>query len=115
MVCAVSKYALLSIPPPQSRFERHNAVQLQPITESWIGPLHRRLSAPLHLFHAMIPRFTIDHLRALRVAGTWFLARRDSNQDGRELKSSFSPSSLPVELWMKCIWAQAGHITGSGR
>src|ERR1700752_350089 len=36
---------------------------------------------------------------------------RDSYEDGREPKT-FSPSSLPMELWMKCIWEQAGHITG---
>jgi len=26
-----------------------------------------------------------------------------------------SPSSLPVELWMKCILVQAGHTTGEWR
>src|SRR6476469_8963245 len=46
MVRAVSKYSLLSISPPQSQFERHNALELQPITERRIGPLHRRLSVP---------------------------------------------------------------------
>src|SRR5258708_27286570 len=46
MVRAVSKYSLLSISPPQSRFERHNAVELQPITERRAGPLHRRSSVP---------------------------------------------------------------------
>src|ERR1700737_3556597 len=46
MVRAVSKYFLLSISPPQSRFERHNAVELQPITERRTGPLHRRSSVP---------------------------------------------------------------------
>src|SRR6476619_6177677 len=61
MVRAVSKYSLLSISPPQSQFERHNAVELQPITERRIGPLHRRSSVTLHLFETMIIRFTIDH------------------------------------------------------
>src|ERR1700675_3406554 len=46
MVRAVSKYSLLSISPPQSQFERHNAVELQPITERRTGPLHRRSSVP---------------------------------------------------------------------
>src|SRR5947207_9303973 len=46
MVRAVSKYSLLSISPPQSQFERHNAVELQPITEERTGPLHRRSSRP---------------------------------------------------------------------
>src|ERR1700719_2416406 len=46
MVRAVSKYCLLSISPPQSQFERHNAVKLQPITERRTRPLHRRSSAP---------------------------------------------------------------------
>src|SRR6476659_1604745 len=46
MVRAVSKYSLLSISPPQSRFERHNAVELQPITGRGTGPLHRRSSVP---------------------------------------------------------------------
>src|ERR1700674_5497965 len=46
MVRAVSKYFLLSISPPQSRFERHNALELQPITERRTGPLHRRSSVP---------------------------------------------------------------------
>src|SRR6266436_7268605 len=34
------------LPPPQSHFERHNAVELQPITERRTGPLHRRSSVP---------------------------------------------------------------------
>src|SRR6202163_2655085 len=46
MVRAVSKYSLLSISPPQSQFERHNAVELQPITERRTEPLHRRSSVP---------------------------------------------------------------------
>src|ERR1700730_6098965 len=46
MVRAVSKYSLLSISPPRSQFERHNAVELQPITERRTGPLHRRSSVP---------------------------------------------------------------------
>src|SRR3981081_1014078 len=46
MVRALSKYSLLSISPPQSQFERHNAVELQPITERRTGPLHRRSSVP---------------------------------------------------------------------
>src|SRR6267143_6028761 len=46
MVRAVSKYSLLSISPPQSQFDWHNAVELQPITERRTGPLHRRLSVP---------------------------------------------------------------------
>src|SRR6266403_2586542 len=46
MVRAVSKYSLLSISPPQSQFEWHNAVELQPITEERTGPLHRRSSRP---------------------------------------------------------------------
>src|SRR6266404_4595566 len=46
MVRAVSKYSLLSISPPQSQFERQNAVELQPITERRTGPLHRRSSVP---------------------------------------------------------------------
>src|SRR5258708_20769687 len=46
MVRAVSKYSLLSISRPQARFERHNAVELQPITERRTGPLHRRSSVP---------------------------------------------------------------------
>src|SRR5258708_33908566 len=46
MVRAVSKYSLLSILPPQSQFDWHNAAELQPITERRTGPLHRRLSVP---------------------------------------------------------------------
>jgi hypothetical protein len=46
MVRAVSRYPLLSISPPQSQFERHNAVELQPITGRRIAPLHRRSSVP---------------------------------------------------------------------
>src|SRR5258708_33989330 len=46
MVRAVSKYSLLSISPPQSQFEWHNAVELQPITEERTEPLHRRSSRP---------------------------------------------------------------------
>src|SRR5258705_3823756 len=46
MVRAVSKYSLLSISPPQSQFDWHSAVELQPITERRTGPLHRRLSVP---------------------------------------------------------------------
>src|ERR1700716_1757972 len=46
MVRAVSKYSLLSISPPQSQFERHDPVELQPITERRTGPLHRRSSVP---------------------------------------------------------------------
>jgi hypothetical protein len=37
---------LLSISSPQSRFERHDPVELQPITERRTGPLHRRSSVP---------------------------------------------------------------------
>src|ERR1700676_732376 len=46
MVRAVSKYSLLSMLPPQSEFDWHNAVELQPITERRTEPLHRRLSVP---------------------------------------------------------------------
>src|ERR1700674_4408668 len=42
----LAKYALLSISPPQSRFERHNALERQPITERRTVPLHRRSSGP---------------------------------------------------------------------
>src|SRR5229473_4757947 len=83
MVRAVSKYSLLSISPPQSRFEGHNALELQPITERRTGPLHRRSSAPYHLYETRILRFTIDHLRASRVVGTWLLARRLPGDIGR--------------------------------
>src|ERR1700716_3137050 len=46
MVRAVSKYSLLSISPPQAQFERHDPVELQPITERRTGPLHGRSSVP---------------------------------------------------------------------
>src|SRR5260370_41781718 len=75
MLRAVSKYCLLSISPPRSQWERHNAVELQPITGRRIGPLHRRSSVPYICLRRFILRFTIDRLRALRVVGTWLLAR----------------------------------------
>src|SRR6202158_1335602 len=37
----------------------------------------------LHSFATMILRFTIDHLRASRVVGTWLLARRLPSDIGR--------------------------------
>jgi hypothetical protein len=46
MVRAVSKYPLLIISPPQSRSERHDAVEPQSITERRTGPLHGRSSVP---------------------------------------------------------------------
>src|ERR1700746_2723684 len=83
MVRAVSKYSLLSISPPQSQFERHNAVELQPTTERRIGPLHIRSSVLYVCFETMILRFRIDHLRASRMVGTWLLARRLPSDIGR--------------------------------
>ena len=62
--------------PPQSQFERHNAVELQPITERRTGPLHGRSSVPYICLRRGILRFTIDHLRASRVVATCLLARR---------------------------------------
>jgi hypothetical protein len=46
MVRAVSKYPLLIISPPQSRFERHDAFEPQSITKTRSGPLHGRSSVP---------------------------------------------------------------------
>src|SRR5260370_16730644 len=83
MVRGVSKYSLLSISPPQSRFEGHNALELQPITERRTGPLHRRSAAPYHLYETRILRFTVDHLRASRAVGTWLLSRRLPTTIGR--------------------------------
>src|ERR1700680_2406851 len=85
MVRAVSKYSLLSISPPQSQFERHNAVELQPITERRTGPLHGRSSVPYICLRRGILRFTIDHLRASRVVATCLLARRLPGDIGRQL------------------------------
>jgi hypothetical protein len=64
MVCAVSKYSLLSILPPQSQFDWHNAVELQPITERRIRTIAQTFISALHSFETRILRFTVDHLRA---------------------------------------------------
>src|SRR4051812_3975061 len=83
MVRAVSKYSLLSISPPQSRFERHNAVELQPNHRETDRTIARTFISALHLFETRILRFTIVDLRASRVVGTWLLARRLPSDIGR--------------------------------
>jgi hypothetical protein len=53
--------------PPQSQFERHNAVELQPITERRTRTIAQTFISALHSFETRILRFTVDHLRASRV------------------------------------------------
>src|SRR5258705_6947597 len=83
MVRAVSKYSLLSISPPQSQFERHKRRRTTTNHRETDRTIAQTFISALHLFETMILRFTIDHLRASRVVGTWLLARRLPSDIGR--------------------------------
>src|SRR3982074_2172977 len=76
MVRAVSKYSLLSILAstiPVRLAQRRRTTTNHRETDRTIA---QTCISALHLFETMILRFTIDHLRASRVVGTWLLARR---------------------------------------
>src|SRR5258707_7780814 len=71
MVRAVSKYSLLSILAstiPVRLAQRRRTTINHRETDRTIA---QSFISALHLFETMILRFTIDHLRASRVVGTW--------------------------------------------